>query len=199
MNYLAHIYLSGDDDFIRIGNFIADGIKGTKYKKYSVPMQKGILLHREIDTFTDNNTIVKRSKRRLDDGYNLYRGIIIDILYDHFLAKNWSTYSTVPLEEYTQDFYDLLLKNFEILPDRIQHMMPYMIKDDWLTSYATLAGIKKVLYGMNKKTKERGEIHLAIHDLIENYAELEKDFTLFFQKLRNFCNLKLEEINKQYQ
>ncbi len=198
MNYLAHIYLSGDNDFVKIGNFIADGIKGSKYKVYDIPMQKGILLHREIDTFTDSDAIVKRSKRRLDDGYNLYRGIIIDILYDHFLAKNWSTYSAIPLEDYSQEFYDLLLENVERLPARIQHMMPYMIKDDWLTSYATLEGIKKVLVGMNKRTKERGEIHLAIHDLIENYAELEKDFTQFFEKLRTFCALKLKEIDNNY-
>ena len=145
MNYLAHIYLSGDDDFVKIGNFIADGIKGSKYKVYDIQTQKGILLHREIDTFTDGDVIVKRSKRRLNDHYNLYRGIIIDILYDHFLAKNWETYSTVPLEAYSQDFYALLLRNTEILPARIQHMMPYMIKDDWLTSYASLEGIKKVL------------------------------------------------------
>jgi len=198
MNYLAHIYLSGDDDFVKIGNFIADGIKGSKYKVYDIQTQKGILLHREIDTFTDGDVIVKRSKRRLNDHYNLYRGIIIDILYDHFLAKNWETYSTVPLEAYSQDFYALLLRNTEILPARIQHMMPYMIKDDWLTSYASLEGIKKVLVGMNKKTKERGEIHLAIHDLIENYSELENDFTQFFEKLRIFSALKLKEIHNKY-
>ena len=198
MNYLAHIYLSGDDDFLKIGNFIADGIKGSKYKFYDIPMQKGILLHREIDTFTDSNAIVKRSKRRLNDNYNLYRGIIIDILYDHFLAKNWKSYSAVPLDKYSQDFYTLLLQNTEKLPVRIQHMLPYMIKDDWLTSYATLEGIKKVLIGMNKRTKERGEIHLAIHDLIENYSDLEKDFTQFFEKLRIFCAFKLKEIHNNY-
>jgi len=195
MNYLAHIYLSGDDDCIKIGNFIADSIKGSKYKLYDKSIQKGILLHRQIDTFTDSHDIVKCSKRRLNESYNLYRGIIIDILYDHFLAKNWHNYSNIPLEIHSKTFYDLLKDNEEILPNNIQRLLPYMIKNDWLTSYATLEGIKEVLYGMNKRTKERGEIHLAIHDLIENYADLEKDFTQFFEELCDFCNLKMVEIN----
>ena len=100
MNYLAHLVLSGDDDFIRIGNFIADSIKGKKYKTYPKNIQKGILLHRQIDLFTDNDDIVKRSKKRLHNRYGHYKGVIIDILYDHFLAKNWVKYSSTPLQNY---------------------------------------------------------------------------------------------------
>ena len=88
MNYLAHIYLSGDRELIRIGNFIADHIKGKKYQAFSQGIQKGILLHRQIDSFTDNHEIVRKSKRRLHERYGLYRGVIIDIFYDHYLAKN---------------------------------------------------------------------------------------------------------------
>ncbi len=98
MNFLAHIYLSGNDTDLIIGNFIADGIKGKKYKKFSPGIQKGILLHREIDTFTDAHPIVRQSTKRLHKNYGHYSGIIVDILYDHFLAKNWSRYSDVPLE-----------------------------------------------------------------------------------------------------
>ncbi|MGB5463037.1 MAG: DUF479 domain-containing protein, partial [Aureibaculum sp.] len=100
MNYLAHIYLSGDDDYIKIGNFIADRVKGKEYLNYQTEIQYGILLHRQIDTFTDQHSIVKKSKLRLHERYSHYDGVIIDILYDHFLAKNWKIYSEIPLNKY---------------------------------------------------------------------------------------------------
>ena len=152
MNYLAHIYLSGENDQVKIGNFIADGIKGTKYKSYSREIQIGILLHRKIDWFSDNNNILRTSKRRLDDRYGHYKGVVIDIFYDHFLAKNWTNYSGIPLTIYTQSFYRLLQNNKEILPERIKYLMKYMIKDDWLTNYGNLRGIESVLIGMDRRT-----------------------------------------------
>ena len=135
MNFLAHIYLSGEDEGITIGNFIADGIKGKKYKKFPLKIQKGILLHREIDTYTDSHPIVKQSTARLHKNYSHYSGVIVDILYDHFLAKNWNQYHELPLDEYVENFYDLLRNNFTILPTRIQRMMPYMIADNWLLMF----------------------------------------------------------------
>jgi acyl carrier protein phosphodiesterase len=194
MNYLAHIYLSGNDDLIKIGNFIADGIKGKKYKTYPKDIQIGILLHRQIDWFSDNDDIVKRSKRRLDKRYGHYKGVIIDIFYDHYLAKNWKNYSDVPLQEYTHEFYDILQNNVDILPDRIKYLMNYMINDDWLTNYANLNGIERVLIGMNRRTKELSKMDLAIHDLAANYEEIEKDFELFFKKLMDFSAKTLKEL-----
>ncbi|NNC70408.1 MAG: DUF479 domain-containing protein, partial [Flavobacteriaceae bacterium] len=149
MNFLAHIYLSGDDKLVTIGNFMADGIRGKQYKTYPEKIQVGILLHRAIDTYTDAHPIVRRSTKRLHEKYSHYSGIIVDILYDHFLAKNWKTYSSIPLSKYVDEFYDSLEDNFEVLPTRIQKMMPYMIADNWLLSYASIDGITKVLEGMN--------------------------------------------------
>ncbi len=97
MNFLAHLYLSPDNTEIIIGNFIADHIVGNKFQQYSDAIQKGIMLHREIDTYTDAHAIVRRSKRRLNERYRHYNGVIIDIFYDHFLAVNWNTYSNIPL------------------------------------------------------------------------------------------------------
>lgn len=194
MNYLAHIFLSGDDDRIKIGNFIADGIKGNKYKSYPKNIQLGILLHRKIDWFSDNDDIVKKSKRRLDKRYGHYKGVIIDIFYDHYLAKNWKNYSDVPLKEYTHEFYTILQDNIEILPERIQYLMKYMINDDWLSNYANLKGIERVLIGMNRRTKEVSKMNLAIHDLEAKYEEFEEDFELFFNKLSNFSDKTLKEL-----
>ncbi|WP_452221173.1 acyl carrier protein phosphodiesterase [Lacinutrix salivirga] len=197
MNYLAHIYLSGDNDLVTVGNFIADGIRGKKYQKYPKDIQTGILLHRHIDTFTDAHKTVRLSTKRLHKNYGHYSGVIVDILYDHFLAKNWSKYSDTPLNIYVDNFYNILEANFEILPSRIQKMMPYMIADNWILSYASIEGITKVLEGMNRRTKNRSQMNLAINELQEFYNEFEDEFTRFFDELIAFSNKKLIEIKSQ--
>ena len=198
MNYLAHIYLSRDDELISIGNFMADHVKGNKFKLYAPDLQKGILLHRQIDSFTDAHELVRKSKRRLDDRYGLYRGIIIDILYDHMLAKNWSIYSDVLLSKYTQSFYLRLNRHYEVLPEKVQYMSKYLIKDDWLLSYAEIEGIQKVLEGMNRRTGGKSNMDLAINDLVDHYDDFESDFTLFFKELIDFSDDKLIEIKKTF-
>lgn len=194
MNFLAHIYLSGDEEDVIIGNFIADGIKGKRYEKFPPSIAKGILLHRGIDSFTDAHPTVHQSTARLHKNYSHYSGVIVDILYDHFLAKNWSKYSDQPLDEYVQDFYGLLRKNFTILPARIQKMMPYMIADNWLLSYATVEGISKILAQMNVRTKGISKMNLAVAELEEYYDEFEAEFTSFFEELRAFSKQKLIEL-----
>ncbi len=196
MNFLAHIYLSGDNDELKIGNFIADGIPGNKYKHYSKEIQKGILLHRQIDSFTDTHPVVRKSKKRLHPRYRHYAGVIIDILYDHYLAKNWSVYSDVDLNEYAKQFYDLLMANHHILPEKIKYLLPYMIKGNWLYSYRTLEGIEDVLIGMNRRTKNKSKMNLAIEDLKLHYSEFEDDFTSFFDDLRNISAKQIEILNK---
>jgi acyl carrier protein phosphodiesterase len=194
MNFLAHIYLSRDDDEIKIGNFIADSIRGKKYEAYPLKVQKGILLHRNIDTFTDSHPIVRQSTKRLHKNYSHYSGVIVDILYDHFLAKNWKKYSDIPLETFVDDFYHLLKDNFEMLPENVQRMLPYMIHDNWLVSYASIEGITKVLEGMNRRTKNRSKMNLAVVELQEFYDEFEAEFTSFFEELIAFSQQKLQEL-----
>ena len=100
-------------------------------------------MHRQIDTFTDAHPTVRQSTKRLHENYGHYQGVIVDIFYDHFLAKNWNDYSKYLLAEYIDDFYNTLEDNFDILPERIQKMMPFMIDDNWLLSYATIEGIQE--------------------------------------------------------
>ncbi|WP_370227978.1 ACP phosphodiesterase [Mesoflavibacter sp.] len=197
MNYLAHIYLSGNNKMVTIGNFIADGIRGKKYKTYPIEVQKGILLHRQIDTFTDAHPTVRQSTKKLHKNYGHYSGIIVDILYDHFLAKNWSKYSDVLLEDYAENFYQILTENIEILPQRILKMMPHLISGNWLLSYATKEGIAKVLDGMNKRTKNRSQMNLATKELDLFYDEFEAEFTSFFEELIAFSEEKLIQINQE--
>ncbi|MEO6346905.1 MAG: ACP phosphodiesterase [Aquaticitalea sp.] len=198
MNFLAHIYLSGNDDSVTIGNFIADGIRGKQYRKFPKNIQIGILLHRQIDTFTDSHPIVRQSTKRLHENYSHYSGVIVDILYDHFLAKNWSMYSEVPLEIYVNDFYESLETNFEILPIRIQKMIPYMMSDNWLLNYANLEGIQRVLNGMNRRTKNVSGMDRASVELKQYYNEFEEEFTTFFEELRAYSKLKLVEIQTNF-
>ena len=195
MNFLAHIYLSGNNDDLAIGNFISDSVRGNKYKTFPIEIQKGILLHREIDTFTDAHKIFRQSTKRLHKNYSHYAGVIVDIFYDHFLAKNWSRYSDVPLETYTLRFYTVLEDNFAVLPERVQHLIPYLLRDNWLLSYATVDGISRVLDGMNKRTKNVSKMNLATQELQEYYTEFESEFTLFFKELIIFSNKKLIEID----
>jgi len=177
-----------------IGNFIADHIRGNRFTHLDPEIQQGIKLHREIDTFTDAHPITRKSKRRLHKRYGLYAGIIIDIFYDHYLAKNWHEYSAIPLDVFVDSVYALLDGNKEILPEKTNHMLPYMIEHNWLYNYQFKKGIKSVLNGMNRRTKNLGQMDLAIDDLYELDSEFEKDFKLFFEDLRTFTNQKLVEL-----
>ncbi len=190
MNFLAHIYLSFGDDEITIGNFIADSIRGNKIDHLPTRIQKGVLLHREIDTYTDRHTIPKISSKRLHKNYSHYSRVIVDIFYDHFLAKNWKNYSDTPLKVYVEDFYDLLEDNYPILPNGVQRMMPYMITDNWIYNYSKMEGIARVLNGMNRRTMNKSKMNLAILDLEEHYTDFEKEFTSFFDELITFSKQK---------
>ncbi|MGB1169157.1 MAG: ACP phosphodiesterase [Flavobacteriaceae bacterium] len=197
MNFLAHLFLSENYPKIMIGNFIADHIKGNQYTHLDPTIQKGIKLHREIDTFTDSHEITRMSKRRLHKRYGLFAGIVIDIFYDHYLAKNWNNYSAIPLKIYVNSFYDLVYSYQEVLPEKTLKMIPYMIKYDWLFNYQYKEGIKNVLEGMNRKTKNKGQIDLAIHDLRKLDKDFEKDFELFFTDLQRFSHQKIKELSLQ--
>ncbi len=191
MNFLAHIYLSGNDDLIKIGNFMADGIRGKQYKTFPEDVQKGIMLHRAIDTYTDAHPTFRKSTAKLHSRYHHYSGVIVDVFYDHFLAKNWDKYSNETLEDYVARFYQSLNDNSEILTEKTVGLMPYMIKQNWLLSYQTVEGIKQILTQMDYRTENRSKMRFATEELQELYAEFEKDFTEFFEDLRKHAQEKL--------
>lgn len=191
MNFLAHLYLAKNPQG-QIGNFIADAIKGKQYRHLPLKIQKGIIHHRAIDTYTDQHPIVRRSKQRLNPKYRHFKGVIIDIFYDHFLAKNWHQYSSISLEKFSQEHYQLLENNFDILPKKTQHLLPYMKEQNWLYNYRSMEGISQILWGMNKRTKGISQMDLAQEDLKNNYLEFEEDFTQFFKELIQYSEAFLE-------
>jgi acyl carrier protein phosphodiesterase len=194
MNFLAHIYLSGDNNMLKIGNFMADSIRGHHYLDYPDEIRKGILLHRYIDTFTDAHPIYRKSKHRLHEKYGHYSGVIMDIVYDHYLAKNWIIYSNESLEDYAESFFKLLQNNYDILTDKIQKMIPSMIARNWLVSYKSLDGLEMILFQMDYRTKHRVNMQEAIIEVKQFYTEFEEEFTLFFEELQQHCKEKLLEL-----
>ena len=194
MNFLAHIYLSFDDDEITIGNFIADSIRGKRYQKYPEKIQHGILLHRAIDSFTDRHPMARKSSKRLHTNHGHYSRVVVDIFYDHFLARNWGDYSDIELETYTERFYTLLEDNYTLLPVGIQRMMPYMIGDNWLLNYQHLDGIQRVFGGMNRRTKNKSNMLYAVKDLEMFYDEFETEFRSLFEELILFSRDKLRSL-----
>ncbi|UWY27759.1 acyl carrier protein phosphodiesterase [Flavobacterium sp. TR2] len=194
MNFLAHIYLSGDNDLIKIGNFMADGIRGKQFEHFPEDVQKGILLHRFIDTYTDSHDIFRKSTKRLHDRYHHYAGVIVDIVYDHFLAKNWTQYSDEKLELFIKRFYHSLHDNYDILTEKTQGLMPYMIERNWLLSYRTTEGIQNILTQMDRRSKNISQMQFAVEELTEFYDEFEDEFTLFFEEMRAQAKEKLHSL-----
>lgn len=194
MNFLAHIYLSGDNDLVKIGNFMADGIRGKQYENFPYEIQKGILLHRTIDTYTDAHPIFRQSTKRLHKNYHHYAGVIVDVFYDHFLAKNWNTYSPEKLEEYVERFYQSLHQNRDILTSRTQGLMPYMIQHNWLVSYQTVEGINRILTQMDSRTNQQSKMRFATNELLEFYSDFEAEFTAFFEDLQTISLEKLTQL-----
>lgn len=184
MNFLAHIYLSGDDNLLKIGNFVADSIRGKDYLNYPTKIQQGVILHREIDTYTDAHEIWRKSKKLIVPQYNHYAAVLIDMYYDHFLAKNWIQYSSIPLEEYTQRFYTELQENFTILPVKVQNFLHIMLEENWLVKYRSIEGLKYILTQMDRRTKGISKMSFATTELIEHYKTFEEHFSTFFIELQ---------------
>ncbi len=176
---------------MKIGNFMADGIRGKHFENFPDDVRKGILLHREIDTYTDAHPIWRNSTKKLHERYHHYAGVIVDVFYDHFLAKNWSRYSDESLEDFTDGFYRTLINHYDLLTEKTKGMMPYMIRHNWLLSYRTLQGMERILTQMDQRTGNKSEMRFAHLELRQYYDDFEKEFTEFFIELQSFCARKI--------
>ena len=194
MNYLAHLYLSGNNHELMIGNFIADHVKGKQIELFDPAIVKGIKLHRLIDEFTDTNHIVLQSKIRLRSEFGKYSPVIVDVFYDHYLAVKWEQYHHENLSVYANNFYSLLNDNHHRLPLRTQQMIQYMIPQNWLLNYQTIEGINKTLTGMSKRTKFESRMDEAAEYLERYYTDFEIEFDEYFEELRSFVSVVGGEI-----
>lgn len=184
MNYLAHIYLSGNDTDLRIGNFIADSVRGKDFSMFPKRVAQGIILHRHIDTFTDSHPVVRLSKDLIRSEYGHWSSVIVDLYYDHFLAANWSDFDETPLDIYVDQFYQDLTENYQILPQKVKNFLPYMVEQNWLLNYATVEGISTIFNQMNHRTKNRSKMNFAPIELVKFYDVIERHFRDFFADLQ---------------
>lgn len=188
MNFLAHLYLSGNNPKIMIGNFMGDFIKGRAYlNQYDSEIIKGIDLHRSIDEFTDSHAIVTQSKNRLRPKYRHYSGVITDVFYDHFLAANWNQFHPLPLAQFAQQAYQTIQSFDAELPAELNHMMPYMVNGNWLLNYSNLEGIHRALSGMARRTPYESKMEESVTDLREDYDAFKNEFMEFFPLLEAYC------------
>ena len=183
VNFLAHLFLSGDTPELLVGNLMGDFVKGKLDGRFPPGIEQGILLHREIDSFAGQNHHFLRSKRRLDPSFGLYRGVLVDLFYDHFLAAHWEDYADVPLSLFISDAWRVLCEHKEFLPDRLKRIMPFMFRE-WLPSYSDLGGIAAVLHRISRfRVKRANRLGKGAEELSRHYGGLYEDFRKFIPEL----------------
>lgn len=192
VNFLAHILLSGDDEELMVGNFIADSIKGSELPILSPRVKDGVMLHREIDEFTDNHPVFQQSKTRVRSEMHKFTGVVMDIFYDHFLAKNFSAFSAVPLVEFVEKTYKTLQYHTPLLPPSAQYVIPIMIRNNWLEAYADINELQPIFNGMSRRTTFNSNMQQAVDSLRKHYIELEEDFGKFFPEAVKFVESKIK-------
>ena len=187
MNYLAHAYLADNGDAFLIGNLIADFVKGSADKAYGREIAAGIVFHRKVDAFADGHDMSAASRRLFAPERRRTAGIVMDICYDHFLAKNWPRYADTELAVFVTRIYDLLQAHLELLPERFRQVFPRMRTQNWLVSYVSLQGVELALSRMSKRLSGNIRLDDAMADINAHYGALEENFAAFFPDLIEFA------------
>ena len=197
MNYLIHFLLAGDDDELRLGNLLGDYVKG-RVERFDHPgvtdrLRTGIQMHRTIDAFSDRHPAVHRSKKILSAEYGRLSGVIVDVFYDHVLARRWTEHHPRPLPDYAQEVYRTLQSNMHRLPPPVHPLVTNMSRYDWLRNYASQHGIERALQGMARRRPVAAEIGTAGRLLADHFDRLSEDFDEFLPELRARCAEFLSE------
>ena len=187
MNYLAHLYLSEPNDDAWLGSLLGDFVKGPLDGRYGEDITRAIALHRKIDSFTDAHPVVLRSKSRVSADRRRYAGIMIDMFYDHFLAKYWHEFRDEPLGEFSARIYAILGQRHALLPERLQQMAPHMAQWNWLGSYAEVGSICTALNRMGQRLTRENRLLNSTDELVANYEQLEADFRAFLPEVLRFA------------
>ena len=197
VNYLAHMYLAGDDADSVIGNFIADHVKGEDILNYSSAIVAGIKMHRAVDLFTDTHPIVKLSISRLRPKFRKYSGVIVDMFYDHFLSAEWDNYSKIDIDTFTGQRFGILMSNSEIMPYRAQYLLPFMIKHNWMKMYGSIEGLNRALTGMSKRTSFASQLEIASTELEKYYEKFKGEFEEFFPQVVEYIKQEFPKIHRE--
>lgn len=197
MNYLAHLHLGGSRPNQLLGSLYGDFVKGPLRGVYPAELEAAIHLHRRLDAWTDQHPLVTEARLRFSPELRRYSGIVLDVFFDHALAINWADFSNQPLDDFTQKFYQLLEKQPN-LPGRLARVAPWLIKEDWLSSYQEFEVLKIVLSGISQRLKQPGILDPFWPELKDHYQPLLNDFQLIYPELIEFADnhwqkLKLQE------
>lgn len=187
MNFLAHLYLADDNDDALIGNLLGDFVKGDPAGRYNAAITKGIMLHRNVDTFADSHTVTRMSRNRFSVARRRFAGVIVDVCYDHFLALHWNRYSDVTLDAFARNVYDVLGANRPILPERLKRILGLMVSEDWLGGYVRIGRVGTTLDRIAGRLSRGDQFKGAIVEVEANYGHLERDFSTFFPELIAFA------------
>lgn len=192
MNYLAHLLLSGNNEDVIFGNFIGDAIKGRDYERFSPSIQKGIILHRNIDTYTDSHPVYLQSKRRFYKKFPKISGVITDILYDHFLCVEWEKHSNVQLDTFINNSYQHLDTRQDEMPEKMKLLYDHMRTNDWLTRYKTKEGTSLSLQQIGKRIGFGNEVHKAFDEFELNRVAFLNEFNIFFESINQYTISRLK-------
>ena len=196
MNFLFHMLLSGTDDQILIGNFMGDFVKGPLADRFPGRIRQGVALHRRIDSFAGRAEPFQRSRRRLDPHYGLYRGVLVDLFYDHFLVTGWNDWSDEPFERYLARTRSVIEGQRAELPERMQPLLP-IIFEELLPSYGEVSGIGNALERMSRRVTRSNPLAGGEAELVRHYGDLQSDFRGFMPLARRFAeDFIAEEINQ---
>lgn len=191
MNYLAHVFLQRSSPDLLIGGLLGDFVKGALDTRFSPTVREGILLHRSIDRYTDGHPIVRTSTALISPVRRRFAGILVDVFYDHFLARHWARYSEQDLEVFTHYVYATLASRSEDFPERLQRMLPFMTEQDWLASYMHVEAVDAALHGIARRFQRYPRAAVlgdGVQELIQHYDTLEQQFLKFFPDLIAFVN-----------
>lgn len=195
MNYLAHAYLSFRQPELLVGNMISDYVKGKKKFEFSPGIQKGIELHRLIDSFTDEHAATKEAKEIFRPHYRLYAGAFVDVVYDHYLAIDPTIFTKDSLEEFAADTYTMLEPYSAVFPERFARMFPYMKTQNWLFNYSNKWGIENSLHGVVRRATYLTESATAFALFEEHFSALQQCYNAFFPEMTALAKKWIEENN----
>ena len=194
MNYLAHAYLSFGKPEIMVGNLISDFVKGKKKFNYPLGIQNGIVLHRNIDNFTDSHSATKDAKEVFRSHYRLYAGAFIDVVYDHFLANDRNEFSETSLFSFSQSVYSTLEESKQWLPERFEKMFHYMKLQNWLFHYRMIEGTERSFSGLVRRSAYLNDSKTACKLFEEYYQLLQHCYRLFWADVKSFAESQLKQL-----
>jgi acyl carrier protein phosphodiesterase len=180
MNFLAHLYLSGQDEHLMVGNFLADFIGNKEVANLPPDIQKGVAMHRQIDSFTDKHPMVRQGARRLHASHGKYAPVILDVFHDFLLAQNWGRYSSQTLPEFSRGAYEVLLRHLDIMPTMLHDRLPRMVADDWLVRYGTEDGLRFTFSRVKLRSSSPQFFENAVESLTIYYQDFNEEFNSFF-------------------